>query len=168
MECCRLPPEMPNSTPEPKHQGGCQCGAVRFAFYAEPIRVGVCHCKMCRRATAGAFAALADIPHEDFAWTKIIPASYQSSSTAIRDFCANCGTPLSYRKVGGPNTEILLGAFDNPECLVPTYAVCSTSKMPWLDRISDLPDKLATTIGLEQAAADMIVFQDVNRSAGEA
>jgi hypothetical protein len=32
----------------PLHTGGCQCGAVRFAVYAEPAKIGVYHCRMCR------------------------------------------------------------------------------------------------------------------------
>jgi hypothetical protein len=27
--------------------GGCQCGAVCYALYAKPDRVGICHCRMC-------------------------------------------------------------------------------------------------------------------------
>ena len=137
---------------EPIHTGGCQCGAVRFAFYAEPIRVGVCHCKMCQRATGGPFAALADVPHEMFAWTRGQPAAFQSSSRAIRDFCGNCGTPLSYRAVGGKNMEILLGTFDRPERLTPTYAVGIESKIPWIAEIHELPGRTFTEyVGAEEA-----------------
>ena len=85
--------------------------------YAEPIRVGICHCRMCQRATAGAFAGLADVPEADFAWTKGTPKAFQSSSVAERHFCGDCGTPLSYHQLGGANMEILLGAFDDPAAL---------------------------------------------------
>lgn len=135
------------------HTGGCQCGAVRYAFYAEPIRIGICHCKMCRRATGGPFAALADVPHADFAWTKGTPKAFRSSNRAERDFCANCGTPLSYREIDGPNMEILLGTFDDPEPLVPTYAVGIESQLAWTNNIHHLPGKtFADYVGADAAA----------------
>jgi hypothetical protein len=28
------------------HTGGCQCGAMRFAVYIEPRKIGLCHCRM--------------------------------------------------------------------------------------------------------------------------
>ena len=81
--------------------GGCQCGAVRFASYSNPGRISVCHCRMCQKAVAGPFASLVEIPHGDFAWTRGTPATFRSSSLAERDFCAACGTPLSYRRLNG-------------------------------------------------------------------
>jgi hypothetical protein len=148
----------------PVHTGGCQCGAVRYAFYAEPIRVGVCHCKMCRRATGGPFAALADIAHKDFGWTKGEPKSYQSSNRAFRDFCANCGTPLSYREIGGANMEILLGTFDNPEPVAPTYAVGIESELSWTRTIHTLPGKTFADYVGEEDAAKIESRQDPGRN----
>ena len=81
--------------------GGCQCGAVRFAAYAGPVKIGLCHCRMCQKAVGGPFISLAEVKHEDFAWTRGKPATYRSSTIAERDFCAACGTPLSYRVIDG-------------------------------------------------------------------
>lgn len=134
--------------------GGCQCGNIRFAFYAEPIRVGICHCRMCQRATAGAFAGLADVPEADFAWTKGTPKAFQSSSVAERHFCGDCGTPLSYHQLGGANMEILLGAFDDPGALEPAYAVGIESKVAWFDQLHELPAKtFAEYAGADAAAS---------------
>ena len=105
------------------HTGGCQCGAVRFAVYAEPEKIGLCHCRMCQKAVAGPFAVLAEVPWPDFVWTRGERAAFQSSSRAIRDFCAVCGTPLSYRHPNGKIIELLTGTFDQPARVPPTYAV---------------------------------------------
>ncbi len=116
----------------PLHTGGCQCGAVRFAVYVEPKKIGLCHCRMCQKAVAGPFAVLAEVPWGDFAWTRSQPAAFQSSSRAARDFCAACGTPLSYRHLGGPIIELLTGAFDEPERVAPTYAMGTESQLTWV------------------------------------
>lgn len=124
--------------------GGCQCGAVRFALYAPPGKTSICHCRMCQKAVAGPFAAFAEIPHGDFAWTRGQPATFRSSSLADRDFCAACGTPLSYRQIGGPVIELLAGAFDRPDMVTPTYEVGIESKLAWLAHLQALPGKTTT------------------------
>jgi hypothetical protein len=127
---------------KPVLTGGCQCGAVRFAVYAEkPVRIGVCHCRMCQKAVGGPFVALADVRNEDFAWTRGQPATFRSSSIAERDFCATCGTPLSYRKIGGEHIELTTGSFDHPEVVIPTYATGTESHLPWANFIGELPGR---------------------------
>jgi hypothetical protein len=125
----------------PIHTGGCQCGTVRFAVYAEPAKIGICHCRMCQKAVAGPFAVLAEVRLGDFAWTRGRPAAFQSSSRSARDFCPACGTPLSYREVGGPIIELLTGAFDDPTRVPPTYAVGTESRLAWVGSIAGIPGK---------------------------
>jgi hypothetical protein len=121
--------------------GGCQCGAIRFAVSAPPAKVSICHCRMCQKATGAPFASLADIPHANFSWTRGKPASVRSSSIGERDFCAACGTPLSYREVGGSKIEITTGAFDKPELVVPERQFGIESRLDWVVAIADLPSK---------------------------
>ena len=92
--------------------GGCQCGAIRFALSAAPAKISICHCRMCQKATGAPFASFADIEHADFDWTRGSPSAFKSSSIAERDFCRDCGTPLSFRRIGGPRIELLTGTFD--------------------------------------------------------
>jgi len=140
------------------HAGGCQCGAVRFALYAEPIKVGICHCRMCQKAVAGPFAVLAEIAWADFAWTRGRPSSFRSSSRALRDFCAACGTPLGYRKPGGPIMELMTGAFDRPERVAPTYEVGVESKLAWLARLAAMPGR-TTAQNAGAGAAALVSYQ---------
>lgn len=132
---------MVQAASKPMLTGGCQCGAIRFALTAAPTRVSICHCRMCQKATGSPFASLADIPHESFAWTRGTPAAFKSSSIAERDFCAKCGTPLSYRRIDGPNIEIMTGTFDRPDRVVPSKQFGSESRLGWVGNVSNLPSK---------------------------
>ncbi len=131
--------------------GGCQCGAIRFAAYAQPIRVGLCHCRMCQKAVGGPFISLALIRSPDFAWTRGKPEVYRSSNIAEREFCGACGTPLSYRSVEGKLAEITTGSFDRPDLVVPTYAVGTESQLDWVGHVAELPGKTtAENVGPEK------------------
>jgi hypothetical protein len=144
----------PDATRARLHTGGCQCGAVRFAVYAHPEKIGICHCRMCQKAAAGPFTVLAEVPWTGFAWTRGEPSTFQSSSRAVRDFCATCGTPLSYRKPGGTIIELMTGAFDHPEHVAPTYEVGVESKLAWLAHLATMPGKTTIdNVGTETAAA---------------
>ena len=121
--------------------GGCQCGAIRFAVAAAPAKISVCHCRMCQKASGAPFASFADIEHADFTWTRGQPAAFKSSSIAERDFCAACGTPLSFRRIDGPRIEIMTGTFDRPDRLVPTRQYGTESRLGWVVGISNLPSQ---------------------------
>jgi hypothetical protein len=113
--------------PKPVLTGGCQCGAVRFALSAPPKRISICHCRMCQKASG--------------AWTRGKPSAFKSSSIAERDFCAACGTPLSFRRIGGPRIEIMTGAFDRPDMVVPTRQFGTESRLGWVVGIANLPSQ---------------------------
>ena len=126
---------------KPVLTGGCQCGAIRFAVSKSPSRISICHCRMCQKATGAPFASFADIEKTDFAWTKGTPAAFQSSSIAMRDFCAACGTPLSFHRIDGPRIEIMTGTFDRPDRVVPTRHYGPESRLGWVVGISNLPSQ---------------------------
>ena len=121
--------------------GGCQCGAIRFALKAAPVKVSICHCRMCQKAAGAPFAALAEIDKGDFAWTHGQPAAFKSSSIAERDFCSRCGTPLSFRRIDGPRIEIMTGAFDRPDRVVPIRQYGTESRLGWVVSIANLPSQ---------------------------
>ena len=109
--------------------GGCQCGAIRFALSAPPIRVSICHCRMCQKATGAPFASLAEISLEHFQWMRGQPALFRSSSIAERGYCRECGTPLSFHHIDGRRIEIMTGAFDRPDRVVPIQQFGTESRL---------------------------------------
>jgi hypothetical protein len=119
--------------------GGCQCGAVRFAVSGLPAKISICHCRMCQKASGAPFASFADIENADFAWTRGKPAAFQSSSIAVRDFCRDCGTPLSFRRIDGPRIEIMTGTFDRPDQIIPTRQYGTESRLGWVVGIANMP-----------------------------
>ena len=121
--------------------GGCQCGAVRYALYGEPISGDICHCRMCQRAAGNVFTASAGIGLGDFAWTKGAPATWQSSSIVERGFCGRCGTPLSFRYLGRDKISLMVGSLDEPARARPTEQVGIESRVPWLDEALALQGK---------------------------
>ena len=129
---------------KPMLTGGCQCGAIRFALTAAPVRISICHCRMCQKASGAPFASFADIEKSEFSWTRGQPAAFRSSTIAERDYCRDCGTPLSFRRIDGPRIEIMTGTFDRPDRLVPTRQYGTESRLGWVVGISNLPSQ--TTI----------------------
>ena len=127
------------SATKPILTGGCQCGAIRFAVSAPPVKVSICHCRMCQKASGAPFASFADIDRENFIWTRGKPAAFRSSSIAERDFCRDCGTPLSFRRIDGPRIEIMTGAFDRPDRVIPTLQFGTESRLGWVVGIANLP-----------------------------
>ena len=93
-----------------KRTGGCNCGKVRFQVEGDPIRVGVCHCQICRKDTGSSFNFFAVWNAKNVA----IAGDTENCmhSTDHRHFCVTCGSSL-YSVVDGANeVEIRVGAFD--------------------------------------------------------
>ena len=124
---------------KPVHTGGCQCGAVRYALYAEPTNPHVCHCRMCQKAVGNYFSASAGVPLNDFAWVKGTPGVFKSSEVAERGFCRDCGTPLFYRAAGKDRISVSLGSLDDPSRVVPLKQFGIESRLPFMATLAELP-----------------------------
>jgi hypothetical protein len=121
--------------------GGCQCGAVRYALYAEPEGTSLCHCRMCQKAVGNVFAPYAPVRGTDFAWTRGTPTFYSSSSIAERGFCSHCGTPLSFLYLASEWTSVSVGSLDHPQRTPPLRHYGIESRVPWLRLCDGLPEE---------------------------
>jgi len=128
-----------SSQREPILTGGCQCGAVRYALYAEPTGASICHCRMCQKAVGNYFAALAGVKRDDFAWTRGRPGAFRSSEVIERDFCRDCGTPLTYRLLDGDRISITIGSLDDPDRVHPEKQYGIEGVQPDFRRLATLP-----------------------------
>lgn len=138
---------------EPVATGGCQCGAVRYGFFAPLENAHACHCRMCQRAVGGAFALLVGAKKENFAWTKGDPAFFASSNLAQRGYCRDCGTPLSFAyTTSEARTYVTIGSLDAPEAapIIIHYGV--ESRLPWVRFCEDVPSEETGAASPEAAA----------------
>lgn len=118
--------------------GGCQCGAIRYRAEAPRGRSSVCYCRMCQRASGAPFMAFVRFPATQVHWSRP-PATFASSSAVERGFCRDCGTPLSYRQVDGPNVSLTIGSLDDPNLVAPEMSFSIETRTPWCLRLGDLP-----------------------------
>ena len=128
-----------SETRSPVHSGGCQCGGVRYALYAEPSNAHVCHCRMCQKAFGSYFAPLAGVALGDFAWVKGRPGIFRSSQAVERGFCEACGTPLFFRYIDRDRISISLGSLDDPRLVAPARQYGVESRLPFLASLTALP-----------------------------
>jgi hypothetical protein len=93
-------------------EGGCLCGAVRYAVDGPMRAVVLCHCTQCRRNT-GHFMAATAARHRDF---RLLAQEqlrwYDSSAAARRGFCGRCGSVLFWQGAGREYISIAAGSLD--------------------------------------------------------
>jgi hypothetical protein len=123
----------------PHYSGGCQCGAVRFCVDGALGDASVCHCRMCQKAAGNFYLPLVSVGDARLTGRGGEPKRFRSSSAALRGFCAECGTPLTYEAPDG--VALAIGAFDMPEDIAPTVAWGVEAKLPYVDDIAHLPEK---------------------------
>jgi hypothetical protein len=113
--------------------GGCLCGAIRFATDGAPKWTSYCHCASCRRHTGAPVSAYAGFERANVRVTKGELARFSSSPGVHRGFCATCGSTLTYEGERWP-TEIHLhvGAFDDPEPYAPKGHAFAEERLAWL------------------------------------
>jgi hypothetical protein len=111
---------------------------------------------MCQKAVGGPFAALAPIRLADFGWTRGSPDTFVSSSVAARDFCAACGTPLSFRYLDSDWIDVTIGSLDRPREVPPGKQYGAESRLPWFEKLISLPS-ITTAESMEQSTQTRLV-----------
>ncbi len=85
--------------------------------------------------------AFAGVRLDQLVWTRGKPKVFTSSAIAERGFCAECGTPLTYRVLDRDRVAVTIGSLDAPAAVAPTVQYGVESKLAWLDSISVLPPR---------------------------
>ncbi len=122
-------------------EGGCQCGAVRYAASGDPLHHALCHCADCRASSGAPAVAWIAFAEDAVQMTAGEPVTYEGKNGARRQFCGACGTGLLYT-----NAEMLPGivdiqsaTLDDAEALPPGAQIQRAERLAWFDGLAELP-----------------------------
>jgi len=104
--------------------GGCLCGKVRIVASGQPYRVGICHCRDCRKHHGALFYAAAVFSQD------AVTISGETRDYAGRHFCPTCGSSVFART--DDEIEVHLGSLDESNQLTPTYESWIVRREAWL------------------------------------
>lgn len=123
-------------------EGSCLCGAVRYQVDAPLKAIHHCHCSRCRKAHGAAFSTFGDVPADRFRFVAGAEhvRGYRSSPPIERAFCDVCGSNLTFRFDGMPDTVwIAIASLDGDPGVRPSGHIFATSKAEWFDITDALP-----------------------------
>ena len=125
-------------------EGGCVCGAIRYALTAPPLIVHACHCSDCQRITGSAFVINVWIERQFVDLESGAPKSFRRPGGTGRHhdlfFCEGCGTYLwsRYHIAPGDALFVRAGTLDTPAAVRPDVHIFTRSKLPWLQLPKDV------------------------------
>jgi hypothetical protein len=94
---------------------------------------------MCQKALGNFIAPFASFTGK-VEWTRGRPNEFRSSQQVHRGFCANCGTPLTYRH-GDHQPSLTIGSLDDPDALMPTVELARDNRHPVFDHYAELVEE---------------------------
>jgi hypothetical protein len=131
---------------------------VRYRIAGPLGNCGICHCRMCQKASGNFGMILVSVPGSQIFWSRGTPAVFRSTPVTVRGFCQSCGTPLFMREDGDNTLELTVGSLDNPDLATPTHEVGIESKRAWFHGITGLPGK---TTDADRAPEDLARLQNL-------
>jgi hypothetical protein len=127
---------------EPRREGGCLCGAVRFEITLPSKWCAHCHCTMCRRAHGAGFVTWFGMQEDRF---RIVRGQehltrYASSEGAWRGFCGRCGSTMLFAGERWPGeVHVVLACLEGELDRVPSANVHWDTRVPWIEGVEHLP-----------------------------
>ena len=107
-------------------EGGCLCGRLRYEAKKPPLRVTVCYCRFCQRATGSDRMIEPIFGRPDVAFIKGSPAVFTLPSEGSGQdihvhFCVDCGTKLALTFARWPDgLGLYAGTLDDPAAILVT------------------------------------------------
>lgn len=124
--------------PEFPVEGGCQCGAVRYALTARPHAVYRCHCTDCRKFSGAAFGISMPVDRAAITLLKGAPKVYDKRADSGRivamHYCPDCMTRLWNHPQGNDTLAVLrAGTLDDMDWAVPVGNIWTGSAVAWVE-----------------------------------
>lgn len=122
--------------------GRCLCGAIQYELIGDAKVVALCHCRDCQRSAGAPMVAWAMFAESALTLTKGIPKTINSSGTAMRSFCADCGSGLFYRNeaVLPGIVDVQAASLDQAENFPPSAQIQTAERLHWVPHIHSLPE----------------------------
>ena len=118
-----------------KFEGGCYCKQVRYVAEGEPIVKGECHCRECQYISGGAPNMFMLMSGKGFSYVSGEPKRFARDdleSPVTREFCPNCGTHLTTRRLDMPFVILKVGTLDDPKLYgQPQMAIYLCDRQPF-------------------------------------
>jgi hypothetical protein len=119
----------------PEITGSCGCGKVTYTAAADPVFVGICHCKTCQKSTGTAYSTVVAVPAASMTvsgTTTRFTDKGDSGNATHREFCPACGSTLTQSAdIMAGITMIRAGTLDDPSWVKPGMQIYCDSAMPW-------------------------------------
>lgn len=114
-------------------EGGCLCGAVRFAVSEFKGGIFKCHCSKCRKAFGGASSAAAFVDEGRFVWLQGGESvrEFRCDSGFTRRFCPGCGSILPQHLVDYRMHWVPVGLLDSDPGIRLKRHIHVDSKAEW-------------------------------------
>lgn len=117
------------------------CGTVRYEVDQLDMPIAHCHCTICRKAHASAFATTAGVLREHFHWKmgEDQLRAFESSSGKLRWFCSICGTHLMAERLGQAHVILRVATLDDDPGCKPVMHIWTSHDVDWLLDPADVP-----------------------------
>ncbi|WP_456750554.1 GFA family protein [Bradyrhizobium sp. USDA 4461] len=123
------------SMKRPFRTGGCNCGAVRYTAFGEPLTCFICHCRRCQRRTGSAFGMFLVYPTANVRiscgspekTTRVTPQAGRNTTTE----CPVCRSKLWVQRNGSKAVNLRAGTLDYVGDLRPVAQCWTSSAQLW-------------------------------------
>ncbi len=123
------------------HEGGCQCGVVRYRITGEATALFACHCSHCQRQSGSAFGLSMRLAADQF---QLIKGELKGFARPGNDriitgsFCPDCGTHIHHKLGDQPDVISLKpGTLDDTEWLLQPVLVFTDNAQDWYQMPDD-------------------------------